>query len=386
MKCFQDHDRDTHELNTHAMPLSECETLLVERNGKTVRVTEVPILTGEGLWRIYQKEAEEIVAPGGTLIADPKERNRAINAAYARLWLHDRRFQWAGLAAFASKQVGCGLLHAADLVEKIQADFDARQRLVESAEPNPALPGVGFIRKFDEQAYREFEQVRENNPMTYLDIKLDGDELSLVQEQFQHVYEMMALGNTTLFLDVFPLHAFYAKRGLEEFKACLDMRKNIYGHPKFPVLWPIGQEKLRFGIGHKQTVQAFEAIEMDNIEKSVEFLADHEQRNILQPAMYSDRKLVKAIRRNQVLYVVNLPSGVPQAIELTLASQCRPLDDGRTISFGKMARADLADIKQRMPFVLNAAKRFDELLYSDGINHLLIEQAIKDIAAGVGVR
>ena len=62
------------------------------------------------------------MAPGGKLIADPKARNSAINAAYAQLWLDDPRFQWAGLAAFASKQVGCGLLHAADSIDKIQAE------------------------------------------------------------------------------------------------------------------------------------------------------------------------------------------------------------------------------------------------------------------------
>ncbi len=81
--------------------------------GSKTLVTDVPILTCSCLWRTYQREAEEIVAPKGVLIADPVARNRAINAAYARLWLHDPRFQWAGLAAFASKQVGCGLLHAA---------------------------------------------------------------------------------------------------------------------------------------------------------------------------------------------------------------------------------------------------------------------------------
>jgi hypothetical protein len=46
------------------------------------------------------------VAPGGKLIADPKARNKAINAAYTQLWRLESRFQWAGLAAFASKQVG----------------------------------------------------------------------------------------------------------------------------------------------------------------------------------------------------------------------------------------------------------------------------------------
>ncbi|WP_191624420.1 hypothetical protein [Pseudomonas fluorescens] len=46
--------------------------------------------------------------------------------------------------------------------------------------------------------------------------------------------------------------------------------------------------------------------------------------------------------------------------------------------------ADLSDIHQRMPFVLKAAARFDELLqYPDRYR---IEQAIRDIAAGRGVR
>jgi len=52
------------------------------------------------------------------------EHNQVINAAYARLWLQDSRFQWAGLAAFASKQVGCGLLHASNTVDLIGQQRD----------------------------------------------------------------------------------------------------------------------------------------------------------------------------------------------------------------------------------------------------------------------
>ncbi|MNP72322.1 hypothetical protein D3C76_1688520 [compost metagenome] len=46
--------------------------------------------------------------------------------------------------------------------------------------------------------------------------------------------------------------------------------------------------------------------------------------------------------------------------------------------------ANLADIHQRMPFVLKAAEQFDELLRRS--DRQLIEQAILDIAAGRGVR
>lgn len=126
--CFKDHDCDSIALNKNTRPISQSKSYYVEEHGRQVRILDVPILTCKCLWRAYQKEAEDIVAPGGTLIADPRARNRAINAAYARLWLHDRRFQWAGLASFASKQVGCGLLHAADAINRIQAERDARQR------------------------------------------------------------------------------------------------------------------------------------------------------------------------------------------------------------------------------------------------------------------
>ncbi|WP_223534184.1 PAAR domain-containing protein [Pseudomonas sp. GL-B-16] len=344
----------------------------------------------QNLWRSYQQRAEAIVAPGGILIADPKARNRAINAAYARLWLEDQRFQWAGLAAFASKQVGCGLLHAADSIEKIQGEHEAQLRWRDAIRR-------GFSGLFDkrsererpqssqrrEQAQQEYEQASRNNPLPS-GPRFEGESLSYVQRQLQYVHDMLALGNTTLFLDVFPLHAFYKERGLSALKTCLASRKNIFGHVQQPVLWPIEQEKLEFGTYHEEILQAFAAIEAGNIAESVAHLAWHEQQNILQSAMYSDVQLVLLLRGNHFAYVTNFPSGAAAAVELTLASQCLPSEDGRTVGFSSDYFANLADIHQRMPFVLKAATQFDELLRRS--DRHLIEQAILDIAAGRGVR
>jgi hypothetical protein len=61
-----------------------------------------------------------------------------------------------------------------------------------------------------------------------------------------------------------------------------------------------------------------------------------------------------------------------------------PHDYRHTIGSGNNFIADLADIDQRMPFVLKAATQFDELLRRS--DRHLIEQAILDIAAGRGVR
>jgi hypothetical protein len=384
-QCFNDHECDKQRLNHNTKPIEECETHTIELYGVMQEVTEVPILTCSGIWRVFQREAEEIVAPGGVLIADPIERNRAINAAYARLWLHDNRFQWAGLAAFASKQVGCGLLHAANTTEVIQAELEAKQQILNnSTVSSTGIPGLYTLKNIDQQAQQDYKAAQDNNPVPFGSLRFGVESPAVMQQQFQHVYEMMALGNTTLFLDIFPLHAFYKKRAFEELKTCLQERAGIYGHPKFPVLWPVGQERLEFGGEHLEILQAFEAVEKGDIAKSVELFAWHEQQNILQPTIYENLQLIALLRSNHASYVTGFPSGVAQAIELTLASQCQRAEDGRTIGFGSNPLADLSDIEQRMAFVLRAATRFDEMLADD--NRPLLVQSIKDIAEGSGVR
>jgi len=112
--------------------------------------------------------------------------------------------------------------------------------------------------------------------------------------------------------------------------------------------------------------------------------ARHEQINILQPAMYDDTGLKCMLRGNYFSYVTNFPCGAAQAVELTRASQCRPVEDERTIGFSNFPFADLADVKSRMAFVLKAAAQFDDLLHSDQRKH--IERSTRDIALGGGVR
>lgn len=77
-------------------------------------------------------------------------------------------------------------------------------------------------------------------------------------------------------------------------------------------------------------------------------------------------------------YVTKFPTGVAQAIELTLANQCKAVDDGRTLSFEDSFFANLADLNQRMIFVLEAASRFDRMLNDS--NRTALEQSINEIA------
>lgn len=306
-------------------------------------------------WYGVQQEAERIIAPDGRLIFNPIERNRRINAAYAKLWLDDRRFQWAGLAAFASKQVGCGLLNAADMIRKSNQQRDAYKSWANSADPLERLSPFA------------------SPPMSIID--------QTASRGAQKIYHMLALGNTALFLDIWPLHMFYKRYGLSRLRACLPIRQTLGGSTLYSGIWPIGH-KLAFGRDYPEILQGFEAIESGSITRSVNFLASHEQKNILQPAIYEDAEFQALLRANQVSFVTSMPSGLATEIQLTLANQCSlPSSDRRTVSFSHSSIANLSNINERMVFVLRAANRFNELLDGAYEKHQ-VEFAIQKIAAG----
>lgn len=359
--CFPHLVSDDLPLHKGARTLDKCKCYSTDRYDNTEKlIAVVEVLTCDCLWRIYQREAQRIVAPGGVLIADPIARNRRINAAYAALWRADDRFEWAGLAAFASKQVGCGLLHAATGMEGI----NRTQRELENIERKPWVPPGAKIGSAGVRG------------------GMEGAEVSM-----QYVFDTLALGNTALFLDIYPLHMFYKKRGIVEMKKCMNARQKIDQNPKFPILWPIA-EKVKFGFPFGEIIPAFEAIEAGNIFKSVDLLARHEQQNILQPAIYEDFLMRGLLQSNQaassLAYVTNISTGLEQPVQLTLANQCAPLQDGRSIEFSTSAFANLANLDERMPFVLRAARQFHNLLKSG--NRHLIEQSIGEISNGSPIR
>ena len=185
-QCIAPDDLDMKKLwdSTCELPTCKRETSTAGPNPKT-RV-EVPLLTCNCLWRRFQKEAEDWVAPGGVLIADPQARNRKINAAYAQLWLADNRFQWAGLAAFASKQVGCGLIHATKLQTAIAAQKAAQEKL-RTAPSETLFEGFGFkFSKTNPEAEQELAKARAANPMPTEDITFGDNPRSVVQQQLDY--------------------------------------------------------------------------------------------------------------------------------------------------------------------------------------------------------
>lgn len=303
------------------------------------------VLTPEHLWSTFQEEAENIVKVNGSFEGNDEARNKRINAAYARLWLADNRFQWAGLAAFASKQVGCGLLHAAKLYERNNDEIryapyvsgSSTEAAGLSAAPTMIRNGAGFMRR------------------------------------------QLGFGNEHLFLDIYPLHRFFMERGWKEFNDYLDKRNNKKYPPAY---WNVDRNVLPFGTPFQEVRKGFERIDQGDLKGSVEALAQHEQVNVLQSIIYNDRDMQDALAKNQLAWAIGFPSGVYTEIQLTLSAQCKA-KDGWTSYFPRLKSAKLWVAEERMQFVNRAAARFDELLRSK--ERPYVEQSLRAIAIGGGV-
>lgn len=308
------------------------------------RIGDDASLSAELLWASFQAEAEDLLRIDGRWISDDRRRNRRINAAYARLWLDDRRFQWAGLAAFASKQVGCGLLHSADII-----DAHRREReTIEQSLGHGSAPGVQY-----------------GATLKHLLTETGADDMM----------RRLGHGQTHVFLDIYPLHRFYMERGWAEFRACLPARQ----HARYAVHWEVDRKTLAFATPFPEVAAGFEQIEQGRIADSVRTLARHEQVNVLQRVMYDDSVMRLLLDWNQLAWAVGFPSGDYEEIRLNLSAQC-PARTGTTTTFSKDRYAKLWDPRERMPFVFDAAARLDELLA--GPERTQVEESIREVAAG----
>ncbi|UGQ47627.1 DUF2515 family protein [Massilia endophytica] len=320
---FTPHEHDALPLGRNTVPVSECKIHPALQEGQVAQVVDVPLLSCSSVWLRCQQEARKWVSDcNGKILSDAMQINRRINAAYAHLWLTDRRFQWAGLAAFASKQVGCGLLHAA------------------------------------KTSKATLQRVRNHTGEDSADF-LSRNVFDLgVGAGAEYVARQLALGNLTLFLDIYPLHRFYMLRGFEGIRSCLAEREAI----KDLVFWPPeARSKLVFGKFCKEILTGFEQIEGGQISESVRSLAHHEPINILQKVIYDDPVTQKALDSNQFAWVTKLPTGDYAEIQLTLSAGCSP-KLGWTQWFAKSSDVHLWNKDDRMRFVIRAADEFDRLL------------------------
>lgn len=329
---FAPHKYDPVPIGRNVVPIPECKVVQALQDGKVINVVDVPILSCSSVWLRCQQEAEKWISDcdGEIMHTHPELINARINAAYAYLWLTDHRFQWAGLAAFASKQVGCGLLHSSEMIQRASVSGS-----------------IAVVDKF-------------------------------AGKGAQHMKKQLAIANRSLFLDVYPLHRFYTLRGIGGIRKCLDDRQLI----RVKVKWEVAG-KLPFGQPFKEIRAAFEAIERGDIAESVRQMAWHEQINVLQPVIYNDLPTRALLDGNQAAWVIGFPSGFYEEVQLTLSAQCKPKSNLFTSAFRRSLAVKLYDPEDRMKFVYLAADNFDKLLRK---HHSDVEHSLKAIYLGHGVK
>ncbi len=202
-----------------------------------------------------------------------------------------------------------------------------------------------------------------------------SDGYAVMAKASSQMLSLLALGNTALFLDIYPLHLFYKRYGIQRFEACRFDRQKIADK----VLWPVDPKILPFGYPFLEILQGFRQIERGEVMLGVQSLARHEQLNILQKVLYNRPDMRLLLKSNQAAWVTGIPTGVAAEIQLTLAAQCSRVAD-RAEAFPRILSADLADPNQRMAFVIRGAQRFDVLL--NGPARRDIDQSLRIIGTG----
>lgn len=267
------------------------------------------------LWKDYQEEARTLIEPAGE---DHRERNTIISAAYADLCLKNPEFRWAGLAAYASKQVGCAM------------DYALKMRAIGGS---AGAAGAGTMA---------------------VPVLVGG---AAVSASAHYTYEMLGTGNRNLFLDIYPMHRFFQDHGYEKLSKCAGERM-----PPIPLQALDGFRALDL---HKKTG------DKKYLNQSVESLAWHEQVNVLQRDIYNDWTMRKILRANETGMWGTMPADV------VMDSGCTDTTGGKhTHTFGDKGRRELYDVSERMDWIVNDIAR-DYATFAGSQRHIDDLEAIR---------
>lgn len=231
-------------------------------------------------------------------MTDIRARNRAISASYARLYQGAPELKWAGTAAFASKQVGCGMDTAESYLDRWPGGGD---KAIEDITRGEGVVDPVTLAKYDAR-------------------------------------ETLGVGNLAVYDELYPPLRFYQQNKghmtNDQIMACMDHKR---GSP------PVHESTLR---GLRQTMNG------DGAGGAITMLR-HEQRDTLQASVY-DRSWM--FRRG--LNIAKL-TGWP-SMKLAFSAACETSDPGKNVDFRDYS-GQLYNFDARWPFAREAANRFVSL-------------------------
>lgn len=243
-------------------------------------------------WAEAEKATKEIAKE-----EDPIKRNKMISATYAKDYQESPHLQWFGAAAFASKQVGCGMTSAQD------ASSGTLPKITDK---------IGITKDSDKLAGATLQKL--------------GD------------------GNKAVFEEMQPAHDFYKKNGIEALKHCASERD-----PPLPDSVVKGFEQADQGkaLGDK-------ALER----KGALTMLKQEQLVTLQKSAYDDPLFQQALKTNQEWNESWLPTfGYAQPTKVVFDAAC----SASGAPFIEQAGGNLGDPKWRMDFATRTTEKFSSL-------------------------
>ena len=251
-------------------------------------------------------------------MTDVRARNRAISASYADLYRASPDLKWAGAAAFASKQVGCGM----DTAHTYLDDYPGG---VEAASRDSAMSGTGI------------------DPVT----------LTLYDAR-----ETLAAGNLAVYDELYPSLRFYQQNkntmSKEQILSCVDGRTG--SHAVDPSI----------SAGLKQTMEG-------QPEKGALTMLKHEQKDTLQRVAYDKSWLFR--RSLDVSRLVGYPP-----VTFVVSADCKSNDKSKVVDFKDYPGA-LYDFPSRWPFAEACANRFVDLAASPATSSV-VDDALIQISRG----
>ncbi|HDZ56420.1 MAG TPA: hypothetical protein ENI17_12810 [Pseudomonas xinjiangensis] len=326
--------------------MSICPITTFTTNNQASSVHEAA-LECDQLWSMGQEEAIHRLsvekrsflfgAAKQELVADFGARAARIAATYARFYLEQEesgkphlkgRFYWMGLAAFASKQVKCGL------------DFIPSEPYLTLATPLLAQPPL---------------RIGKN---------------------------ALGKGNLWLFQDIFVWHWFYSKYP-EQFDECASERNARTCAPQVQVnidslpwageaLLTINNFQVTAEISKAfKLIQKLEGMPDSPLRRSVQLeslmdIADHEQRKILQPLIYEDYAF------RLVLDVQAIAEGLP-FVPLRVAAFSTACDIKKPELRVQMTEGNLYEEDDRMTFITKIGMQYHKMM---GEQRKYMEEAI----------
>lgn len=270
-------------------------------------------------WAEVEKSADDVI----NSTQDPILRNKRINAAYASLYMKDPSLHWAGVAAFASKQVGCGLKSAKQVLDIGDMEMENMKHPMPTPDGMGA-PGIDIVTGFK-------------------------------YDKAKAVYNALVVGNRNVFKDIYPVHLFYEKHGIAGLRRC--------GKARNP---PVSA----------RVMQGFEDTAAGHSDKGAVNILYHEQHDILEaPNIFGSKEVQDVMGQNQ--YWSNWWIGRMGGAEHTTTAFSPDCTGGPTVTFNG---ENPAMFDQRWPFAQSVAGKFESLI----ANPQSHSQVLSDLRAIAG--